>query len=147
MTVAGPCFPAGVLQNVKTIQVDPTVVEQPDKIRDTVAPELVRYDLRAALRDALLQEGASSIHAHFVLNEFSRLGASKRIADFGTGRNNRTVEGKLVFQDASGRELAVVRIHMRGSVAFDPGQESTTQGRRPASDLEKCLLDEIEKLK
>jgi hypothetical protein len=141
------CSPAGILESVKTIQIDPTVIEQPDKVKDAVAADLVRYDLRAAIRDALFEEGISTVHAHFVLDEFSRQGASKRLADLGTGRSTRIVEGRLVIQDANGGELASIKIHVRGSVAFDPGQESNTQGHKPASDLEKSLLAEIEKLK
>jgi hypothetical protein len=141
------CSAGGVLDNVKKIQVDPTVIEQPAKVRDAVAANLVRYDLRAAVRDARFDEGDSPTRAHFVLDEFTSEGAAKRVMDFGTGHAPRTVDGRLVIQDASGKELASVKIHLRGSVAFSPGDESSTQGRRPASDFERRLLEEIERLK
>jgi len=137
----------GVLKNVKRIQVDPTVIEQPEKVKDAVAAKLVRYDLRAAVRDALLEEGDSQVRAHFVLDQFSTDGAAKRVMAMGTGRTTRTVDGKLVIQDARGKELASVRIHVRGSVAFGPDEASSTQGRKPASDFERRLLEEIERLK
>jgi hypothetical protein len=67
--------------------------------------------------------------------------------DIGTGRALRTVEGRLVIQDASGKELASVTIHFRGSVGLNPDSGTNAQGRRPASEFEQRLLDEIERLK
>jgi hypothetical protein len=52
-----------------------------------------------------------------------------------------------VIQDAGGKELASVKIHIRGSVAFSPGGGNNTQGRQATSDFEKRLLEEIESLK
>jgi hypothetical protein len=141
------CSPGGVLENVRKIQVDPTVIAQPEKVKDAVAANLVRYDLRAAFRDALFEEGDSPIRAHIVLNEFSSEGTAKRLMDFGTGRNPRTVDGSLVIQDASGKELANVKIHVHGSVASSPADGNNTQGRQPTSDFERRLLEEIERLK
>ena len=146
-STASFCSPARVLENVRRIQVDPTVIEQPEKVKDPVAAKLVRYDLSAALRDALLEEGDSPIRAHIVLDEFSSAGTAKRLMNFGTGGSTRTVEGRLVIQDGSGKELASVKIHVRGSVAFSPGEGNGAQSRRPASDFEQRLLEEIERLK
>ena len=146
-STASFCSPGGVLENVRKIQVDPTVIEQPGKVKDAVAASLVRYDLRAAVRDALLEEGDSPIRAHIVLDEFSSEGTAKRLMDFGTGRSIRTVEGTLVVLGAGGKELASVRIHFRGSIAFDPAEGNPGQGRQPASEFEQRLLQEIERLK
>jgi hypothetical protein len=137
----------GALENVKKIQVDATVIAHPESLKDAAAANLVRYDLRAALRDALIEEGDSPIRAHFVLDEFFSQRAAKRAMNLGTGRATRTVDGKLVIQDASGKELASVKIHVQGSVAFGPDQGNNTQGHKPASDFERRLLDEIERLK
>jgi len=147
MSMAPVCFPSGVLEDVRKIQVDATVIEQPDKIKDKAAAKLVRYDLRAAVRDALFEEGDSPVRAHFVLDEFSPQGGAKRLMDFGTGRSIRTVEGTLVVLGAGGKELASVRIHFRGSIAFDPAEGNPGQGRQPASEFEQRLLQEIERLK
>jgi hypothetical protein len=141
------CAAGGVLEDIKVIQVDPTVIAQPEKVKETVAANLVRYDLRAALRDALFEEGASPIRAHLVLDEFSSPGTAKRVMNVGTGRTLRTVEGRLVITDASGKELANIPIHFHGSVALNPGTETNAQGRRATSDFEQRLLDEIERLK
>jgi len=146
-STASFCSPARVLENVRRIQVDPTVIEQPEKVKDPVAANLVRYDLRAALRDALLEEGDSPIRAHIVLDEFSSVGTAKRLMNLGTGASTRTVDGRLVIQDASGKELASVRIRVRGSVASGPAGGNNTKGRKPASDFEQRLLEEIERLK
>lgn len=139
--------PGGVLEKVTKIQVDPTVIEQPGRVKDSWAASVVRYNLRAAVRDALLEEGESAIRAHFVLDEFSAEGGAKRLMDFGTGRSIRTVDGRLVIQDARGKELASVRIHLRGSIALSAGDGNNTQGRQAASDFEQRLLEEIERLK
>ena len=146
-SMASFCSPGGVLENVRKIQVDPTVIEQPEKVKDAVAANLVRYNLRAAVRDALLEEGDSPIRAHIVLEEFSSEGRAKRLIGFGTGRSTSTVDGRLVIQDASGKELASVKIHLRGTVAFSPQEGDNTQGRKAASDFEQRLLEEIERLK
>ncbi|MGO8788733.1 MAG: hypothetical protein ACLQVL_15310 [Terriglobia bacterium] len=141
------CFPGGVLENVRKIQVDPTVIEQPEKVKDAVAANLVRYNLRAAVRDALFEEGDSPLRAHFALDEFSPEGTAKRLIGLGSGRSIYTVDGRLVIQDASGKELASVKIHVHGSVASSPADGNNSQGRQPASDLERRLLEEIERLK
>jgi hypothetical protein len=146
-SAAAFCSPGGVLENVRKIQVDPTVIEQPEKVKDAAAANLVRYDLRAAVRDSLLEEGDSSIRAHFVLDEFSSEGKAKRLIGFGSGHNTSTVDGRLVIHDASGEELASVKIHVHGSIASSPGDGNNTQGRQPTSDFERRLLEEIERLK
>jgi hypothetical protein len=53
-SMASFCYAGGVLQNVKKIQVDPTVIEQPEQVKDSVAAKLVCYDLRAAVKDTNL---------------------------------------------------------------------------------------------
>jgi hypothetical protein len=141
------CSPGGVLENVRKIQVDATVIEQPEKVKDPVAANLVRYNLRAAVRDALLEEGDSPIRAHIVLDEFSAEGGAQRLMNLGTGRSIRTMEGRLVIQDSSGKELASVKFHVRGSVAFGPSEGNNTPGHQAASDLEQRLLEEITRLK
>jgi len=141
------CSPGGVLENVRKIQIDPTVIEQPAKVKDAAAASLVRYDLRAAFRDALFEEGDSPLRAHIVLDEFSSESTAQRLIGFGTGRNLSTVDGRLVVQDASGKELASVKIHVHGSVASSPADGNNTQGRQPTSDFERRLFEEIERLK
>ena len=146
-SAAAFCSPGGVLENVKKIQVDPTVIEQPQKVKDARAANLIRYDLRAAVRDALFEEGDSPTRAHIVLDEFFSESKAKRLIGFGSGRSTSTVDGRLVIQNASGKELASVKIHIRGSVASSPADGNNTQGRQPTSDFEKRLLEEIERLK
>jgi hypothetical protein len=138
---------AGVLEKAAKIQVDPTIVEHAEKVDDPMGANLVRYDLRAAVRDAHIEEGASPIRAHFVLDEFSSESRAHRIIDMGSGRSVCTVDGKLVFEDAGGKELASVRIHVRGSVVSAQGEGNTAQGHAESSDLERRLLKEIEGLK
>ncbi len=146
-STAAFCSPAGVLEHVREIQVDPTVIEQPDKVQDAAAANLVRYDLRAAVRDGRFEEGDSPIRAHIVLEGFSSEGKAKRLIGFASGRSISTVDGKLVIQDASGKELASAKIHVHGTVASSPSDGNNTQGRQPTSDFERRLLEEIERLK
>jgi hypothetical protein len=146
-STASFCSPGGVLEGVKTIQIDPTVIAQPEKVKDATAANLTRYDLRAAVRDAYLEEGDAPIRAHIVLDDFSSEGKAKRVIGFGSGRKISTVDGRLVIQDASGKQLASVKIHVHGSIASNPADGNNTQGHQPTSDFEKCLLEEIERLK
>jgi hypothetical protein len=53
------CSSDGLLTKVTTIQVDPTVVPTPANINDPAAPNLVRFDLRAGVRQSHLLEGNS----------------------------------------------------------------------------------------
>jgi hypothetical protein len=147
ISTAAFCSPGGVLESVGKIQVDPTVIEQPDKVKGAAAANLVRYDLRAAVRDALFEEGDSPIRAHIVLDEYLPEGSAKRLTGVGTGRSIRTVEGRLVIQDGNGKELASIKLHVHGSVASSPADGNNTQGRQPSSDFERRLLEEIERLK
>jgi hypothetical protein len=141
------CAPGHVLQNVTKIQVDPTVVEQPDNVKESAAANLARYDLRAAVKDAHIEEGQSPIRAHIVLDGFSTETTKQRLLGLGTGKNISTVDGRLVIQDSDGNELASVMIHVRGSAAFSPSDQDGGKSRQAASDLEERLLEEIEKLK
>jgi hypothetical protein len=139
--------PGGVLEKVTKIRVDPTVVEQPDKVVGTVAPNLARYNLRAAVKDAHIEEGDSPIRAHIVLDEYSTESPARKLIGFGTGRSVCTVDGRLVIQDADGKELASVKIHLHGTVAFSAGEGSDNTARHPVSDFEQLLTKEIEGLK
>jgi len=145
-SMAAFCSPGGLLENVKKIQVDPTVVEQPDKIDNNMAPNLIRFDLRAAVKDAHLDEGDSPIRAHFVLDGFSSESPARRLMGIGSGRSICTVDGRLVIQDADGKELASIKIHVHGSMAYGPGPGNDARSQ-PISDFEQRLQQEIEKLK
>jgi hypothetical protein len=139
--------PDGVLTRVKEIRVDPTVVEQPDKVKESVAPNLVRYNLRAAVRDSHLLEGDSPVRAHMVLDGFSSEGPAKHVLDLDTGKNTCTVDGKLVIEDDTGKELASVPIHVHGSVDFGLPPAGDSESHQVTSDLEKRLLAAIGSLK
>jgi len=146
-STAAFCSPGGVLEKVTKIQVDPTVVEHPENVDSSLAGDLVRYNLRAAVKDAHFDEGDSPVRAHFVLEKFSSEGGVKKLTGLGTGRSTKTVDGKLIIQDPSGKELANVQIHVHGSVAFAQAQGDEAQGRHATSDFEQRLLKEIEMLK
>jgi len=146
-SAAAFCSPGGVLEKVNKIQVDPTVVDPSSKIDDSVAPSLVRYNLRAAVRDAHMEEGNSPIRAHIVLDIFSSESPVRKAAGMGSGRSTNTVDGKLVIQDANGKELASVKSHVHGSVAFSTSDADGDRGGHATSDLEQRLLKEIEALR
>jgi hypothetical protein len=148
------CFPdvikGGVLEKVSTLQVDPTVVSNPEKVKDPAAAKLVRFTLQSAVREAHFAEGSSPIRIHVILDEFSSSdGKVRRVLDLNSGRSDSIVDGKLVVQDATGKELASRVIHFRGNVAFSSADNTDTGGppRRPASDFEQILIDELQGLK
>jgi hypothetical protein len=134
------------LAGVKTVQVDPTVVPKPEKVKEEQAPNQVADSLRNALKDANFEVGEAPIRAHIVLDEFTSGSMAKRfMVGFGAGRS--TVDCTLVIQDAAGKELASKRIRVRGSLLFSPYQGGNTQRRQAVSSFEQRLIEEIEKLK
>lgn len=148
LTVLAFVFPAiaGVLGNVKTIQVDPTVISNPDKVKDASASNLVQDSLRAALRNANFEIGDSPVRAHIVLDEFTSGSFAKRfVVGFGAGRS--TVDGRMVFLDDTGKEIANVRIRVRGNLVWSPYQGGNTQRQQATNSFDQRLLEEIEKLK
>jgi hypothetical protein len=143
------CAPDGVLTKVITIQVDPTVVPPAANIKDPSAANLVRFDLRAAVREARFLEGKSPVHAHILLDGFgSPDGKVKRALNLGTGRADNIVDGKLVIADASGKPLATREIHFHGNVGLSPDENNADpQHRQPVSDFEQVLIDELQRLR
>ncbi len=137
---------AAPLRGAKVIQVDPTVVTDPKKVKDEAAPNLVQDSLKNAIRAANIDIGDAPIRAHIVLDEFTSGSTAKRVL-VGLGAGRSTVTCHLVFQDAEGKELANTKIHVRGNLAFSPYQGNNTQRRQAMSSFEQRILEEIEKLK
>ena len=135
------------LTGVKAVQVDATVVPNPEKVKEEHAANQVADSLRNALRDANFEIAETApIHLHIVLDEFTSGSMAKRfMVGFGAGRS--TVECQLVLQDAQGKELASRKIRVRGNLAFSPYQGNNTQRRQAVTSFEQRLLEEIEKLK
>jgi len=134
------------LAGVKTVQVDPAVVSDPQKVKEEHASNQVTDSLRNALKAANFEVGDAPVRAHIVLDEFSSGSTAKRfLVGFGAGRS--TVDCRLVIQDADGKELSSTKIRVRGNLIFSPYQGNNTQRRQAVSSFEQRLLEEIEKLK
>ncbi len=138
---------APALRGVKTIQVDPTVVSNSEKVKEESAPNLVQDSLKNAVRSANIDLADSApIRAHIILDEFTSGSMAKRfMVGMGAGRSSVTCQ--LVIQDAAGKELANTKIHVRGNLAFSPYQGNNTQRRQAVSSFEQRLMEEIEKMK
>jgi hypothetical protein len=140
--------PAGhPLHEIRTVQVQPTVVAEPDKVKEPQAASLVEDSLKDALRQANIQvDDNSAVSAHVVLDQFSSGGVAERVGvGFGSGRSS--IGCHLVLQDASGRELANVPIHVHGNKFLSSYEGNGTQRRQAVSSLDRKLAQEIEKLK
>lgn len=135
------------LRGIKAVQVAPTVVGNPEKVKEDFAVNLVEDSLRNALRISNLDVVEHApIKAHIVLDEFSSGSTAKRmLVGFGAGRS--TVDGRLVLRDGDGKDLANVRIHVRGKMLFSAYQGSNTQRRQATSDFDQKLVEEIARLK
>lgn len=135
------------LREVKTVQIDPTIVPKPEKIKDPSAPNLVQDSLRNAFRSANFEVAEMApVRAHIVLDEFSSGSAAKRfMVGFGAGRS--TIDCHLVLQDAEGKELANVPIRVRGNLVWSPYQGNNTQRRQAVNSFDQRVLEEIEKMK
>ena len=135
-----------ILRDVKTVQVDPTVIADATKVKEEFAAKLVEDSLRNALKDANFELGDAPIRAHIVLDEFSSGSTAKRML-VGMGAGRSTVDGRLVFQDAEGKELANVRIRVRGSLMWSSYQGGNTQRRQATNSFDQRLMEEIARRK
>jgi hypothetical protein len=136
-----------ILRDVKAVHVEPTVVRDPDKVKEDFAPNLVQDALRNALRNANFEiSDAAPIKAHIVLEEFSSGSTAKRFL-IGMGAGRSSVAGRLVFQDAAGKELVNVRMKVRGSLVFSSYQGGNTQRRQAVASFDQRLMEEIARLK
>lgn len=134
------------LAGVKTVQIDPTVVPNPDKIKDPNAAMEVADNLKNALKSAGFEVGDSPVHAHLVLSEFTGGSFAKRFTvGFGAGRS--AVDAKLVLQDAGGNEIASRDIHAHGDARLSAYEGNKTQERQAISSFEHKLDEEVQKLK
>jgi tetratricopeptide (TPR) repeat protein len=135
-----------ILADVTTVQVEPTVIANPDKVKEESAATLMMDSLINALRNANLEVGESSVRAHIVLEEFTSGSTAKRFL-VGMGAGRSTVDGRLIFNDATGRELANIDIRVRGNLLFSPYQGDGTQRRQATNAFDKKLAEEIAKLR
>lgn len=88
---------------MKTVQVDSTVVSNPEKVKEEAAANLVQDSLRNALRSANIELGDSApIHAHIVLDEFTSGSMAKRFW-VGMGAGRSTVACQLGFPGCGGK--------------------------------------------
>jgi hypothetical protein len=116
-------------------------------VKEEYGPNLVEDSLRNALRLSNFDVvDEAPIKAHIVLDEFSSGSAAKRImVGFGAGRS--TVAGRLVFQDATGLEIANAAVKARGNLAWSAYQGGSTQRRQATNAFDQRLLEEIARLK
>lgn len=135
-----------ILRDVKTIQVNPTVISKPDKVKEDFAASLVEDSLRNALKNANFEVAQAPVQAHIELDEFSSGNTAKRVlVGFGAGRS--TVDGRLVFKDGEGKELATVPIRVRGNLLWGGYQGDNTQRRQATNAFDQRLMEEIARLK
>jgi hypothetical protein len=109
---------------------------------------LVADSLRNALRNSNFEvvDQGGPVRSHIVLDEFSSGSAAKRFL-VGMGAGRSTVDARLIFQDQTGKELANVKIRVRGSLLFSSYQGGNTQRRQATNSFEQRLLEEIARLK
>jgi hypothetical protein len=138
---------APVLRGVKAVQVDPTVVSNPDKVKADFAAVLMQDALRNAFRDSNIETpGSAPIRAHIVLDEFTSGSAAKRFV-VGMGAGRSTVDGRLVIQGDDGKELANARIRVRGNLAWSSYQGANRQRSQAVNSFDERLIEEIARLK
>ena len=135
------------LRGITAVQIDPTAVPNPDKVKDPSASNLMQDSLRNAFRSANFETVASApVRAHIVLDEFTSGNTAKRVL-IGLGAGRSSITCHLVLEDSQGKELMSRKIHVRGDLAFSPYEGNNTQRRKAVSSLDQRLLEEIEKAK
>src|SRR5215510_14065741 len=97
--------------DVKTVQVEPTVLSNPSKVKKDYATDMRRDNLRAALKSAGFEIGDSPVEAHLVLDEFTSSSTAKRVM-VGFGAEHSTVDTRLVVVDDE-KEAASVQIRVQ----------------------------------
>ena len=142
-----PLVPAhGPLEDVKAVQLEPTVISNPDRVKVDGASSLVQDNLRDALRAANFEIGDSPVRAHVVLDEFTAGSTAERVllGTYGLGRSY--LDSHLVISDGN-KQLVNVRIHVRGNFSMSGFEGGKTQSRQAENRFEKRLLQELNKLK
>jgi hypothetical protein len=144
---AGQATPTRPLRDVKEIQVLPTVIKYPEKVKDPDAAATVEKSLRRALlvNEYQLVESAP-VKARISLDEFSRGNQAKRIL-LGLGAGRSTVDCRIQLLDENENEIASVRVRVRGDISWSPYQGNTTQTKQALNKFERALTDEIDKWK
>jgi hypothetical protein len=147
--IAYPVFgqsDGGVLANVKIVSVAPTVLVNPDKVRDPTAALAAEQALKQALVSSGFEIGEAPVRVHIALEEFSGGNAVKRSAlGFGSGRG--TVAGRLIVEDDSGRELSNLKIKARGGLLFSGYQSDQSQQRHAMAAFDKKLAEAVASLR
>jgi hypothetical protein len=84
---------AHILKDVKTIQVNPTVVSQPDKVKEDFAPSLIEDSLRNALKDSNFEVGDAPLLQHDRHDDVEHDGqrAAQRPADGAAQADSRPI--------------------------------------------------------
>jgi len=133
------------LHDVKTVQVQDTVVSNPGKVKADYAAQMLHDNLKAALQSAGFEIGESSVKVHLILDEFTSGSTAERfVVGFGAGRS--TVDARLVIADGE-KEATTVRIRVRGNLALSPYEGGNKQRGEAVNSFQQRVLEEIYKLK
>lgn len=135
------------LRGVKAVQVEPAVIAEPDKVKESFAPNLVTDSLKNALKTAGFEVAENApIKAYVVLDEFSSGNTATRVL-IGMGAGRSSVTTHLVLKDADGKELCNTKIHVNGKLAWSSYEGNTTQRHQAVESLEQRFVEQIEKMK
>ena len=135
------------LKDVKAIEILPTTIPNPDKVKETTAPGIVENNLRHAILLAGFEVGKDApIKARLILEEFNPGNTATRVI-VGMGAGRSTITAILVLQDAGGKEIKTAKIHVRGDILMGSYQGNSTQQKKAVSKFEQALTEELEKMK
>lgn len=135
------------LKNVKEIQIMPTVINNPEKIKNPDAAALVEKGLRkAVLANEFQVVESAPVKVRISLDEFSGGSfAARFIVGFGAGRG--TVDCRVQILNEDGKEIASTRVRVRGNMTWGAYHGNTTQAKQAVNKFEQTLMDQIEKWK
>jgi len=139
--------PTAPLNDVKEIQVLPTVINNPQKVKNPDAAAIVEKALRRAILVNELQVAESApVKARISLDEFTGGSSAARfMIGFGAGRS--TVDCRIQLLDQSDKEITSVRVRVRGDLTWSSYQGNTSQTKQAVNKFERALMDEIDKWK
>lgn len=135
------------LRDVKAVQIEPTILANPNKAKDPAAAETVERSLRRALLINEFQPAdLSPSKVHIVINEFTGGSFAKRFV-VGFGAGSSTVDCDLIITGEDGKQLASSHVRVRGDIMYGPYQGNAKQKAQALNKLEQALSGAIEKWK
>jgi len=136
---------APALRGVGAVKVLSTEIPKPKEVKVQGSAVAAEDALREALKASEIEiTNDARVRAHLVLDKISVVGSPRRrLLGIASGRSS--VQGRLVLQDADGKELLNKKLNAENSILSDPG--FTSEAENLMSELRRKIQEEIARQK